>query len=144
MGDSGRSPEEPVEGGGSTTKLLALVAASGDRVRFLLLPGRRHDGLGVERPIPDPEAGASLADKAFDGDGSRAGLDRRGAVAVIPPKTDRKRPTACDFDAYEWRHPVETFSAEPDRSRRVATRYDKIDTGFHAMIRLAGSIIARR
>lgn len=127
-----------------TTEILALVDALGNLARFLLSPGRRHDSVGVEPLISDLEFGALLADKAFDGDGLRAELDRRGAMAVIPPKADRKRPTACDFDMYKWRHLVENFVAKLKQFRRIATRYDKTDTSFHAMICLASSLIASR
>lgn len=127
-----------------TTELPALVDALGNLVRFLLLPGQRHDSVGVEPLISDLEFGALLADKAFDGDGLRAELDRRGAMAVIPPEANRKRPSACDFDVYEWRHLVENFFAKLKQFRRIATRYDKTDTGFHAMICLASSVIASR
>lgn len=34
--------------GGLTTKILALVDALGNLVRFILLPGQRHDSIGVE------------------------------------------------------------------------------------------------
>ena len=127
-----------------TTKILALVDGLGNLVRFLLLPGQRHDSVGVEPLISGLEFGALLADKAFDGDGLRAELDRRGTVAVIPPKADRKQRTACDFDMYKWRHLVENFFAKLKQFRRIATRYDKTDTSFHAMICLASSVIASR
>lgn len=127
-----------------TTKILALVDALGNLVRFLLLPGQRHDSIGVEPLIRGLEFGALLADKAFDGDELRAELDRRGVTAVIPPKANRKQPTACDFDTYKWRHLVENFFAKLKQFRRIATRYDKTDTSFHAMICLASSVIASR
>ena len=33
----------------------------------------------------------------------REEFSRRGAVAVIPPKADRKDPIDCDFEMYKWR-----------------------------------------
>lgn len=127
-----------------TTKILALVDALGNLVRFLLLPGQRHDSIGVEPLIRDLEFGALLADKAFDSDELRAELDRRGVTAVIPPKANRTQSIACDLDMYKWRHPVENFFTKLKQFRRVATRYDKTDTSFHAMICLASSVIASR
>jgi len=50
-----------------------------------------------------------LSDKGFDNDALRQELDARGATAVIPPKTNRTRPIACDFAMYRWRHLVENF-----------------------------------
>jgi transposase len=113
-------------------------------VRFLLLPGQRHDSVGVEPLILDLDFGALLADKAFDGDELRMELDQRGVTAVIPPKANRKQPIACDFDMYKWRHLVENFFAKLKQFRRIATRYDKTDTSFQAMICLASAVISSR
>src|SRR5262245_10696208 len=58
--------------GGLTTKIVALADALGNLVRFVLLPGGRHDSLGVERLITDIEFAALIADKAFDNNAIRA------------------------------------------------------------------------
>ena len=80
---------------------------------------------------------ALLADKAFDIDWIRAELDSRGAMAVIPPKADRVRSIPCDFAMYKWRHLVENFFCDLKQFRRIATRYEKTDTSYAAMIHLA-------
>jgi len=54
------------------------------------MPGQRHDSIGVEPLILDVAFGALLADKASDNNWLRAELNDRGAIAVIPPKADRK------------------------------------------------------
>lgn len=41
-----------------------------------------------------------LGDKTFDADWLRSELGDRGAVAVIPPESNRKRQIDCDFHAY--------------------------------------------
>jgi len=46
-----------------TTKILALVDALGNLVRFILMPGQRHDSVGVEPIIDGLQFGALLADK---------------------------------------------------------------------------------
>lgn len=125
-----------------TTKIVALVDALGNLSRFVLLPGQRHDSIGVEPLIADIDFGALLADKAFDIDWIRTELDDRGAMAVIPPKADRSRFIACDFSIYKWRHLVENFFCNLKQFRRIATRYDKTDTSFAAMIHLAGAFMA--
>lgn len=113
-------------------------------MRFVLLPGQRHDSVGVEPLIADIEFGALLADKAFDNDWLRAELDKRGATAVIPPKADRSKRIPCDFEMYKWRHLVENFFCKLKAYRRIATRYDKTDQSFAAMIHLVGSLLAIR
>ena len=118
--------------------------ALGNLVRFVLLPGQRHDSIGVEPLIEDIVFEALLGDKAFDIDWIRTELDRRGAAAVIPPKQNRKRAIVCDFAMYAWRHLVENFFCNIKEFRRIASRYDKTDCSFSAMICLASSLIALR
>ena len=127
-----------------TTKILALVDALGNLVRFILMPGQRHDSVGVEPLISDIEFGALLADKAFDNDWLRAELNQRGAIAVIPPKANRSTPIACDFEMYKWRHLIENFFCKLKEFRRIATRYEKTDQSYRAMVNLAASAIALR
>ena len=67
--------------GGLTTKIVALADALGNLVRFVLLPGQRHDTVGVPPLIEGMDFEALLGDKAFDVDWIRADLDARGAVA---------------------------------------------------------------
>jgi transposase len=102
----------------------------------------RH--VGVAPLLKDLDFAALLADKAFDSDGIRAELDDRGAVAVIPPKANRAVSIPCDFERYKWRHLVENFFCKIKEFRRIATRYDKTDTSFSAMIHLVGIVLAVR
>jgi transposase len=67
------------------------VDALGSLIRFVLLPGQRHDMVGVAPLIRDLCFDALLADKAFDADWLRTELNQRGATAVIPPKANRKQ-----------------------------------------------------
>lgn len=85
-----------------------------------------------------------LADKAFDNNWLRAELDDRGAIAVIPPKSNRTGSIDCDFEMYKWRHLIENFFCKLKEFRRIATRYEKTDESYSAMIHLVGSAIAIR
>ena len=127
-----------------TTKIVALADALGNLSRFVLLPGQRHDLIGVAPLIEDIDFEAVLGDKAFDADWLRAELDNRGAAAVIPPKNTRKQKIECDFAMYAWRHLIENFFCGIKEFRRIATRYDKTDCSFSAMIYLASAFIALR
>ena len=118
--------------------------ALGNLVRFVLLPGQRHDTVGVAPLIEDIAFGALLGDKAFDADWVRAELDQRGAVAVIPPKANRKTLIPYDKAMYRWRHLVANFFAKLKEFRAIATRYEKTDDSFRANIHLAAAIIAAR
>lgn len=123
---------------------MAMVDALGNLSHFTLLPGQRHDSVGIEPLIEGIDFDALIADKAFDADWLRAELDERGTVAVIPPKTNRKTAIACDFAMYGWRHLIENFFCNLKEFRRIATRYDKTDCSFKSIIYLASSVIAMR
>ena len=121
---------------------MALVDALGNLAHFLLLPGQRHDSVGAQPLLEGVEIGALIADKGFDNDALRQELDARGATAVIPPKANRARQIACDFAIYRWRHLIENFFCALKQFRRIATRGDKADPSFEAMICLAASFMA--
>lgn len=53
------------------TKILAVVDALGNLGRFILLPGQRHDCVGVTPVLKGIEFSALLADKAFDNNAIR-------------------------------------------------------------------------
>ena len=118
--------------------------ALGNLARFVLLPGQRHDTIGVPVLLEDVTFGALLGDKAFDVDWLRAELDARGAMAVIPPKANRKADLAYDHEIYRWRHLIENFFAKLKEFRGIATRYDKTDRSYAANIHLVAAIIASR
>ncbi|SOE19031.1 transposase [Hoeflea halophila] len=130
--------------GGLTTKIVALVDALGNLVRFLLLPGHAHDMKGVAPLIRDVSFGALMADKAFDANWLLEELHERGASAVIPPKSNRKQQRDYDFEAYKWRHLVENYFAKIKEFRGIATRYDKTDCSYTASWNLAATLIASR
>ena len=127
-----------------TTKIVALVDALGNLARFILLPGQRHDILGVTPLIQDLEFEALLADKAFDANWLRAELNERGASAVIPPRRNRILHIDYDTEMYKWRHLVENYFAKIKEFRGIATRYDKTDTSYAANLNLVAAIIAQR
>jgi transposase len=121
-----------------------MIDGLGNLARFVLLSGHRHDSAGVMPLIDGITFDAFFGDKAFDIDWLRAELNRRGARAVIPPKSNRTQTIACDFHMYRWRHLVEHYFCKLKAFRRIATRYEKTDRNFAAMINLVASAIALR
>lgn len=65
-------------------------------------------------------------------------------MTIIPSKANRKQPVTSDFRMYRWRHLVANFFCALRAFRRIATRYDKTDESFRAMIHLVGSVITLR
>jgi transposase len=76
-----------------TTKIVALTDALGNLVRFVLLPGQRHDSVGVAPLIEGIAFDALLGDKAFDADWLIADLNERRAKVVISPMPQRRTPS---------------------------------------------------
>ena len=81
--------------GGLTSKVHAVVDANGLPVRLSLSPGEAHDN----RLCPELLAGLQprtmvLADRGYDADWIRALVNEQGAWANIPPKRNRKDPSA--------------------------------------------------
>jgi len=127
-----------------TTKIVALVDALGNLVKFLLLPGQAHDMKGVAPLIEGVSFDALLADIAFDTDWLLQDVDARGATAVIPPKANRKIQREYDEEIYKWRHLVENYFAKLKQFRGIATRYDKTDCSYAAYWNLVATLIASR
>jgi transposase len=74
-----------------TTKILALTDTLGNLVRFVLLPGQRHDTVGVAPLIEGVEFDGLIADKAFDANWLVAELNERGAKIVISQMPGARR-----------------------------------------------------
>ncbi len=113
-------------------------------MRFVLLPGQRHDTIGLPPLIEGVEFEALIADKAFDADWITEELNQRGAKAVVSQKSGRLRPLQIDAEVYKWRHLIENFFCKLKEFKRIAMRSDKTDQSFGAMINLAATTINSR
>ena len=78
-----------------------------------------------------------LADRAYDSDGLRDTLSRRGAWGNIRLTPNRKNRPAFSEWLYRQRNAVERFFNKLKHFRAVATRYDKRDDNFLASVKLA-------
>lgn len=118
-----------------------MVDALGNLVRFVLLPGQRHDLIGAPPLLDDVEFGALIADKAYDSDALRNQLQKRDVTVVIPPRANRLKKIAYDREMYKWRHLVENFFCRLKHFRRLATRFEKTDVSYGAMIHAVSSYL---
>lgn len=108
-----------------TSKILALTDALGNLVRFVLLPGQRHDMTGVAPLIKDVELDGLIADKAFDANWLIDDLNQRGVKVVISQMPQRRAPLDIDLHIYKWRHLIENFFCKLKGFKRIAMRSDK-------------------
>ena len=127
--------------GGLSTKIHSLVEGLGHLARWTLTGGQHHDLPCAEALIAGIPSKAVVADMAYDADGLIAVIERSGAAAVIPPKSNRR--LSRDFDPHHYKHRnlVERFFCRIKHFRRIATRYEKLASRFSAFIALVASFI---
>lgn len=114
----------------------------GNPVGLSLSGGQASDLVGADQWLPGLEAGAVLADKAYDADERvLAVLEAAEITAVIPPKRNRIVRREYDQDLYRARHLIENFFQKLKQYRAIATRYDKLARNFLAGIHLAAACI---
>ncbi len=106
------------------------------------MDGQASDLQGADVLLPQVEANAVLADKAYDAlQRVILPLIQRGIEVVIPPKANRLESRFYDKALYQARHLVENFFAKLKQFRGIATRYDKRSLNFLGGIYLAASVI---
>jgi transposase len=131
--------------GGLTTKIHALVDANGLPIRLKLTEGQAHDGRSAADMLDGIGAGQILlADRAYDSDGLRQSLKERGAWANVKPMPNRKNVPAFSRFLYRFRNLVERFFNKLKHFRAVATRFEKHDANYLALVKLAAARIWMR
>jgi putative transposase len=107
----------------------------------MLTHGQDHDLAGAERLLENANAGAIIADKAYDAGALIDKLMTHGVTPVIPPKANRKDRRECDFALYCERNLIERFFNKIKHFRGIATRYDKLARNYLAAVQLVATII---
>ncbi len=115
--------------------------ALGNPIALAITPGQTHDLVAAPDLLAPADPQAVIADKAFDADTFIDPLVSAGVEPVIPPKSNRKRPRACDYVLYKERYLVERFFNRLKHFRGIATRYDKLARSFLAALQLAAATI---
>ncbi len=124
--------------GGLTTKIHALVDANGLPITLKLTEGQAHDGRSAADMLGEiGDDQVLLADRAYDSDALRQSLADRGAWANIKPMPNRKNIPAFSAFLYRYRNLVERFFNKLKHFRAVATRYEKHDANYLALVKLA-------
>ena len=121
-----------------------MCDALGNMVDFELLPGQRHDTVGVADLIGGWDFEGFIADTAFDANWIIAEMEKRGADSVIAQHPNRNEPREIDKELYKWRHLVENCIGKLKEFKRIAMRACKTDTSFAAMIHAAGAVLNSR
>jgi len=97
----------------------------------------KRPGRGRPRLRPDAVAG----DKGYSYPSVRRYLQRRGIRAVIPSKSNQSRQRIFDTIVYRERNQVERTINRLKGFRRVATRYEKREVNYVAMVKVAAIVL---
>jgi transposase len=127
--------------GGLSTKIHAAVDALGNPVRLLLTAGQASEYGQANALIEGFDADYILADKGYDSDEFVEVVEKTGAVAVIPPRRNRKEQREYDRELYKKRNLVERLFQKLKQFRRIATRYEKLKRNYQSMLYLVSSMI---
>jgi len=131
--------------GGLTTKIHAVVDANGNPITLKLTEGQAHDGHSATDMLDSVGAGQTLlADRAYDSDALRTTLADRGAWANVKPMPGRVNIPAFSPYLYRFRNLVERFFSKLKHYRAVATRFEKHDANYLALVKLAAARIWMR
>jgi transposase len=131
--------------GGLTTKLHAVVDANGNPITLKLTEGQAHDGRSADGMLDTVGKGQTLlADRAYDSDALRETLAERGAKANIKPMPNRVNIPKFNKRLYRKRNLVERFFNKLKHFRAIATRFEKHDANYLALVKLASARIWMR
>jgi len=131
--------------GGLTTKIHVVVDGNGNPIMLKLTEGQAHDGRSAIDMLDDlgPEQ-ILLADRAYDSDALRQRLANQGAWANVKPMPNRVNIPAFSPFLYRYRNLVERFFNKLKHFRAIATRYEKYDANYLALVKLAATRIWMR
>ena len=113
-------------------------------VDFTVTAGQVNDCTQAIALLGERKVSHVLADKGYDSDAIVEHVASLGAVAVIPPRRNRKVQREYDKDLYKQRNRIERCFSRLKHFRRFATRYEKNKINFQALVALACSSIILR
>lgn len=87
------------------------------------------------------EAKAVLADKGYNTNKIVALIKEKNSEVVIPPFKNAVTPINYDKNLYKERHVIECFFQKIKESRRVATRYDKLQIMYKNFVLIACCLV---
>lgn len=126
--------------GGRNTKIMAATEGRGLPVSLLVVEGQAYEGHHVTALLPDPKGVRIVGDKGFDSDKLRRQLHDLGATTYIPRKARCGIQRKVNRTLYRQRYRIENYFARLKRWACTATRRDKLDSHFLAIVQFASVI----
>ena len=130
--------------GGNTTKIHLVCEKHGKPLHFHLSGGNLHDCVMAENLLNEVDTSSTervLGDKGYDTDAILDKIDKLGAEAIIPSKSNRRQPRKLRKKTYRKRHRVENVFCSIKQFRSVATRYEKLALHYAGIVAMACIIL---
>lgn len=119
-----------------------MCDALGLPIKFIVTGGEVSDFTQAIPLLTDEKANYVLADRGYDSNEIVAHVvNNMQAEAVIPSKKNRLIQRTYDKYIYKERNMVERLFNKLKNFRKLATRYEKIQKNFEALICLACSFL---
>lgn len=135
--------------GGYGTKIHLTCLDEDTAVEVKLTPGQAGDAPEFEELFEASTQRVTdldevVADKAYDSWDIKFQVIDAGMPAHIPSKSTATEEWPIDADAYKERNRVERLVNKMKQFRRIATRYEKLQSSFLGLIHLVLSFIKVR
>jgi transposase len=118
-----------------------LADALGRPLHFVVTGGQVNGCTQADRLLENVKTEHVIADQGYDSAGVLRKIEELGAVAVVPPRSNRKVQREYDRDLYKRRNLIERTFNKLKRFRRLATRYDRKAIYFGSFLYLAASLL---
>lgn len=118
-----------------------MTDALGRPLRFILTGGQVNDSTQADRLLDEVQSAHVIADKGYDSDRVLEKIEGLGAIAVVPPRANRRAQREYDKELYKERNLIERTFNKLKRFRRIATRYDRKALYFRSFLYLAASLL---
>ena len=129
--------------GGLTTKVHAVCDGLGNPLHFMLSEGTRNDIVYAQQMLEPFELTGKkvLADMGYDQEAFCEYIRKHEGEPIIPSRITNTIQRDIDPDEYNERHLIENLFQKLKNRRRFATRYDKLDTSFLAVVQLSAILV---
>ena len=124
-----------------STEIHVSVDGLGNPLRLTLTAGQEHDITEADALIENMDSEYVIADRGYDSDQFRESIVSGGAEAVIPSRSNRKKPCSYDRHLYRERHLVECLIGKMKQYRRIFSRFDKLSERYLAFLQFVGALI---
>ena len=115
--------------------------ALGNPLRFRLTGGQSHDITQAEGLVKGYQSEYVIADTAYDAQSFLSTIEEFGAIAVIPPRKNRREGREYDKHLYKERHLVECFIGKIKHYRRIFSRFEKMASRYLGFLSFVGALI---